>query len=88
MTVGAELELVDEFAEGGAVALVEDSGEAGDEVWICGELDDGFGEEAGVGLVDGFGRAAEFEAEKDALLAADPLADEAAAGEEAELVER
>ena len=88
MTVGTELELVREFAEAGAVALVENCGETGDELWICGELDDRFGEEAGVGLVDGFGWAAEFEAEEDALLAADPLADEAAAGEEAELVER
>ena len=88
MTVGAELEFVDEFAKAGAVALVEDRGEAGDEVRVRCEFNDGLGKDARVGLVDGSRRAAEFEAEEDAFLAAEPLADEAASWEEAELVER
>lgn len=87
MAVGSELEFGDEVAEAGAVALVQDLRELSDEIGGGGEAHDGLGQQARIGVGDGFGRAAEFKAEEDTFLAADPLADEAAKRKQAELGE-
>src|SRR5215471_19434676 len=88
MAVGSQVELGDEAAECCTVALVEDLSELLEQGGIGSELDDRLSEQAWIGLIDGYGWSAELHTEENAFLAANPLADVATAGEQAELVEQ
>src|SRR4029077_2817832 len=88
--VADRLELLrfDESLEGRTIALLQDLDELPNQLLVRSDPNDRLGEHARVWrLLDRLGRPAQLEAEKQALLDANPFADEVAFGDELEPLE-